>query len=174
MNFCLNTSKPTQEDFDALMKVTNCSFCKLPKTYPDNHFMSKCVLAKKYEYTHPYNQTSDETRVDFKKKQAQRKRTTDAEKKDVDDLKKAEYDRKARADRKKADAEKAQLAAAATTTGDTVVRKGGNDAVTEKKADAINTNLDSQSELQTSTRWVAGTYFRLIWGLSVFFPFSKL
>ena len=26
MNFCLNTSKPTQDDFDALMKVTNCPF----------------------------------------------------------------------------------------------------------------------------------------------------
>ena len=100
MNSCLNTSKPTQEDFDTLMKVTNYPFCKLPKTHPDNHFLSRCTLAKKYGYTQPYDQTSDETRADFKKKQAQRKKTADADKNDADDLKKAENDRKARGARK--------------------------------------------------------------------------
>ena len=89
MNFCLNTSKPTQEDFDSLIKVTNCPFCKLPKTHPDNRFMKKCVLAKKYEYTNPYDQTFDETQADFKKKQAQRKRTTDADKNGTDNFKKS-------------------------------------------------------------------------------------
>ena len=69
-NCCLNTSKPTQEDFDVLMKVTNCPHCKLPKTHPDNHFLSQYNLAKKHEYTHPYDRTSDETCCDFKKKQS--------------------------------------------------------------------------------------------------------
>ena len=67
----------------------------LPKTHPDNHFLSKYVLVKKYGYTHPYDQTSDETWADFKKKQAQLKRTADADKKDADDLKKAENGQKA-------------------------------------------------------------------------------
>ena len=156
MNFCLNTSKPTQEDFDALMQVTNCPSYKLPKIHPDNHFLSKCTLAKKYEYTHPYNQTSDETWADFKKKQAQRKTTADADKKDADDLKKAGNDRKAQAGCEKADAEKVRLAdataAAGATEDDTVVGKGGKDTITEKeKADAIKANLDSQSKMKTST-----------------------
>ena len=127
-----------------MTKVTNYPFCKLPNTHPDNYFLSKCILAKKYGYTHPYDQTSDDTRGNFKKKQAQRKKTADADKKDANDLKKAENDRKARADCEKADAEKARLAAAAATAaaaaataavtaGDIVVGKGGKDAVTEKK-----------------------------------------
>ena len=146
-NFCLNTSKPTQEDVDALMKVTNCPHCKLLKTHPDNHFLSQYNLAKKHGYTNSYDRTSDETRGDFKKKQAQCKQTVNTDKKDADDLKKAENDKKARAGREIADAEKARLAAAAAVTmGDTVVGKGGKDAITEKeKADAIKTNLDSQS-----------------------------
>ena len=69
MNFCLNTLKPTQEDYDVLIKVTNCPFCNLPETHSDNHFMSKYALAKKYRYTHLYDQTLDKILADFKKKQ---------------------------------------------------------------------------------------------------------
>ena len=96
--------------------------------------------------------SSDESWADFKKKQAQCKRTTDADKKDAGDLKKAENDQKARVRREKADAEKSWLAAASVTAGGTVVGKGGKDAVTKKdKDDAIKTNLDSQSKLQNNT-----------------------
>ena len=38
INFCLNTTKPTQEDFDKIMKHTNCPFCCLPKTHQDSYF----------------------------------------------------------------------------------------------------------------------------------------
>ena len=38
MNFCLNTTKSTLEDFDKIRKHTNCPFCRLPKTHQDNHF----------------------------------------------------------------------------------------------------------------------------------------
>ena len=65
MHFCLNTSKLTKEDFDELIIRTNCPFFKLPKTHPDNHFLSKCTPAKKYGYTHPYDQDSDETQAGF-------------------------------------------------------------------------------------------------------------
>ena len=60
-------------------------------------------------------------------------------------MKKAENDKKVCAGREKADAEKARLAAAVVTPDDTVVGKGGKDAITEKeRADAIKANLDSQ------------------------------
>ena len=140
----MNTFKSTKEDFDVLTKVTNCPLCKLLKTHLNNRFLNQCDLAKKYGYTHPYDHTPDETSGDFKKRQAQHKQTADTNKKDADDLKKAENEKKAHAGCEKADAEKARLAAAAVTTGDTFVGKGGKDAITEKeKADATNTNFDS-------------------------------
>ena len=112
-NFCLNTTPPTQEDYDELMKITNCPHCKLPKTHRNSHFLSACKLAKKHGYNHKYDPKTDETRSDFKKKQDQRNRTDAADKKDVDELlKKAENDKKAREGREKDDVEKTCVAAA--------------------------------------------------------------
>ena len=109
MDFFLNTLKPTQENFDKIMKHTNCPFCRLPKAHQENQFLSKCTPAKKYGYTHPYGPTVDETRVDFKKREAQRKKTAAADKKDAEDLKKAENDRKAQTGQDKAEAERLVL-----------------------------------------------------------------
>ena len=57
--------------------------------------MSACKLSKKYGYNHKYDLTTDETRVDFKKEEAQRRKIAAADKKDANELKKAENDQKA-------------------------------------------------------------------------------
>ena len=49
---CLNTTPPTQEDYDELMKITNFPKCKLPKTHRNSHLLSACKLAKKHRYNH--------------------------------------------------------------------------------------------------------------------------
>ena len=151
MKFCLNTTKPIQEDFDEIMKQTNCPFCRLPKTHCDRHFLSSCKLVKKYRYNHKDDPTTDETRADFKKKEAQRKKTAAANKKDADELKKAKNDKKAREGREKAEAKKAHVAAA--EAGDaTNVGKGGKEAGIEKeKAAAIKANIDSKTQPKAGT-----------------------
>ena len=61
MNFFLNTTPPTQEEFDEIMRQTNCPFCHLPKTHCNNHFLSACTKMKKYGYKHKYDQITNET-----------------------------------------------------------------------------------------------------------------
>ena len=151
VNFCLNTTKPIHEDFDRIIKHTNCSFCRLPKTHCNNNFLSACKIAKKYGYNHKYYPTTNETQADFKKKEAQHKKTAAADKKDTDEIKKAENDKNSREGEEKAEAKKACIAAA-EAGGATVVGKGGKDAGTEiEKANAIKVNLDSQTQSKPST-----------------------
>ena len=61
MNFYLNITKPTQEDYDEIMKYTNYPFCCLPKTHQDSHFLIKYTLAKIYGYNHKYDRTTNKT-----------------------------------------------------------------------------------------------------------------
>ena len=149
---CLNTTPPTQEDYDELMKITNCPYCKLPKTHRNSHFLSTCKLVKKHRYNHKYDLNTDETRSDFKKKQDQRKRTDEADKKDADELlTKAENNKKAWEGWEKADAKKARIAAA-EAGGATIVGKGGNNAATEKKRLLLSKQILIHKNLKVSYR----------------------